>query len=114
MTIFGDLFRDHELSGWGKALWALFLILVPWLGALVYLIVRGRSINERALAQRHEQDLRRYVRRGSATAGRRCPPRPRGERGGRVDDGSPAGSVAAGPMSRSLPTPYTGRWWGRR
>ena len=34
--IFGDLFRDHELSGWGKALWAVFLIFLPWLGALVY------------------------------------------------------------------------------
>jgi len=65
ITIFGDLFRDHELSGWGKALWALFLILVPWLGALVYLIVRGRSINERALAQRNEQELRRDMRQAA-------------------------------------------------
>ena len=61
-TIFGDLFRDHELSGWAKALWTLFLVVVPWLGALVYLIVRGRSINERALAQarRNEEAYRRY------------------------------------------------------
>jgi hypothetical protein len=65
VTIFGDLFRDHELSGRGKALWALFLILVPWLGALVYLIVRGRSINERALAQRNEQELRRDMRQAA-------------------------------------------------
>jgi hypothetical protein len=64
VTIFGDLFRDHELSGWAKALWTLFLVVVPWLGALVYLIVRGRSINERALAQaqRNEQAFGRYVR----------------------------------------------------
>ena len=41
-AIFSDLFRDHELSGWGKALWALFIIVIPWLGALVYLIARGR------------------------------------------------------------------------
>jgi ABC-type multidrug transport system fused ATPase/permease subunit len=69
MTIFGDLFRDHEMSGWGKALWTLFLIVVPWLGALVYLNERGRSINERARAQaqRNEQELRRYVRE-TATA----------------------------------------------
>ena len=62
ITIFGDLFRDHELSGWAKALWTLFLVVVPWLGALVYLIVRGRSINERALAQaqRNEQAFGRY------------------------------------------------------
>jgi hypothetical protein len=62
--IFGDLFRDHELSGWGKALWTLFLIVLPWLGALVYLIARGRSMNERALAQaqRNEQAFGQYVR----------------------------------------------------
>ena len=62
--IFGDLFGDHELSGWGKALWSVFLIVLPWLGALVYLIARGRSMNERALAraQRNEQAFRQYVR----------------------------------------------------
>ncbi len=64
ITIFGDIFRDHELSGWGKALWTLFLVFVPWLGALAYLIVRGRSMNERALAQaqRNEQAFGQYVR----------------------------------------------------
>ena len=53
--IFGDLFGDHELSGWGKALWTVFLIFFPWLGALVYLIARGRSMNERALARAQQQ-----------------------------------------------------------
>ena len=42
-----DLFADHTLSGWGKAGWALLLIFVPWLGALIYLIARGRSMAER-------------------------------------------------------------------
>jgi hypothetical protein len=62
--IFGDLFGDHELSGWGKALWTVFLIFLPWLGALVYLIARGRSMNERALAraQRNEEAFSHYVR----------------------------------------------------
>jgi hypothetical protein len=66
--IFGDLFGDHELSGWGKALWTLFLIVFPWLGALVYLIARGRSMNERALAkaQRDEQAFSQYVRQTAA------------------------------------------------
>ena len=61
--IMGDLFTDHELSGWGKALWALFIIVIPWLGALVYLIARGRSMNERTLAQAQRQDhaFRHYV-----------------------------------------------------
>ena len=63
ITVFADIFRDHELSGWGKALWALFIIVIPWLGALVYLIARGRSMNERALAQAQRQDqaFRQYV-----------------------------------------------------
>lgn len=63
ITILADIFRDHELSGWGKALWVLVIIVVPWLGALVYLIARGRSMNERALAQAQRQDqaFRHYV-----------------------------------------------------
>jgi hypothetical protein len=67
--IFGDLFGDHELSGWGKALWTVFLIFLPWLGALVYLIARGRSMNERALAQaqRNEQAFGQYVRQTAGT-----------------------------------------------
>jgi hypothetical protein len=70
VMIVGDLFRDHELSGWGKALWTLFLIVLPWLGALTYLIVRGRSMNERAraAAARNEEAFGRYVRE-QATAG---------------------------------------------
>jgi hypothetical protein len=45
-----DMFGDSTLSGWGKAGWALLLIFVPWLGALIYLIVRGRSMTERQMA----------------------------------------------------------------
>ena len=45
-----DMFSDHTLSGWGKAGWALLLIFVPWLGALIYLIARGRSMTERQVA----------------------------------------------------------------
>jgi hypothetical protein len=69
ISIFGDIFRDHELSGWGKALWTLFLIVVPWLGALVYLIARGRSMNERGLAQaqRNERAFGQYVRETAGT-----------------------------------------------
>ena len=46
-----DLFGDHTLSGWGKAGWAVVLIFVPWVGALIYLIARGRSMSERQLSQ---------------------------------------------------------------
>ena len=53
-TIIGDLFRDHAMSGWGKAAWIVFLIFLPFLGALVYLIARGHGMRERALAQHQE------------------------------------------------------------
>jgi hypothetical protein len=44
-----DMFGDRTLSGWAKAGWALVLIFVPWVGALIYLIVRGRSMTERQM-----------------------------------------------------------------
>lgn len=71
-TIIGDLFRDHSLSGWAKAAWVLFLILVPFLAALIYLIVRGDGMRERALAQQQEaqKQFDSYVRQtaGSGSA----------------------------------------------
>ena len=45
-----DLFSDNTLSGWGKFGWSLLLIFVPWLGAFIYLIARGKSMNERQMA----------------------------------------------------------------
>lgn len=47
MNILGDLFRDRDLQGWAKALWALFIVVVPWLGVLIYILVRGDSMNAR-------------------------------------------------------------------
>ena len=49
-----DLFGDHTLSGLGKAGWAVLLIFVPWVGALIYLIARGKSMTERQLAKAAE------------------------------------------------------------
>ena len=51
ITIFIDIFRDHSLNGWGKALWVIFLVFLPFLAAIVYLIARGRSMSERQLAE---------------------------------------------------------------
>ena len=48
-TIITDLFRDHEMSGWGKAIWILFLVFIPFLTGLVYLIVRGSGMRDRAI-----------------------------------------------------------------
>lgn len=47
-SVIGDIFRDHKLSGWGKAAWMVFLIFVPFLTVLVYLIARGTGMQERA------------------------------------------------------------------
>jgi hypothetical protein len=64
ITIISDIFRDDDLSGVSKGLWCTFVILLPWLGVLVYLIARGKSMNERAMRQaaRNEQAFRSYVR----------------------------------------------------
>ena len=71
-TVIADLFRDHEMSGWGKAAWIIFLIFIPFLGVLIYLIVRGSGMRERALAQQQEaqQQLDTYVKQtaGSGSA----------------------------------------------
>ncbi len=52
--IFGDIFRSKDLGGGGKTFWALFVILIPWLGILVYLIARGKGMHERQLEQAKE------------------------------------------------------------
>src|SRR5690606_888409 len=72
-SIIGDLFRDHRLAGWAKALWIIFLIFVPFLTALAYLIVRGRGMAERnaaaaAEARRATDDYIRQAAGGSPSA----------------------------------------------
>jgi hypothetical protein len=54
ITVIGDLFSDHTVSGWGKAAWTLGLILVPFLGVFVYLIARGDGMHERAAKRQAE------------------------------------------------------------
>ncbi|MDH6137189.1 ABC-type multidrug transport system fused ATPase/permease subunit [Kitasatospora sp. MAA4] len=69
--VIGDIFRDHELSGWGKALWTLFVVILPFLGVLVYLIARGGSMHERDVqrAKRAEEEFQTYVRAAAGTSG---------------------------------------------
>jgi len=68
--IFIDIFRSRDLSGWAKALWFLFVLFIPLIGVLVYLIVRGGSMHERAVqdAQRQDKEFRQYVQQAAATA----------------------------------------------
>ena len=63
IAILADLLSDHELSGWAKGLWCLFVILLPWLGVLVYLIARGPTMGERVAqyAQHGDQEFRRHI-----------------------------------------------------
>lgn len=63
-AVITDIFRDRDLSGWLKAVWILFLVFVPFLTVLVYLIARGRSMAERQArsAQRAEAATTDYIR----------------------------------------------------
>jgi len=69
-TIISDLFRDHEMSGWGKAIWVVFLIFNPFLTALIYLIARGGGMRERALKEQSEQKKHfdQYIRDTAGTS----------------------------------------------
>ena len=63
IVIFGDLFRRRDISGWGKALWVIGLVLFSYLGVLVYLITQGRGMAERNAQQGQQarEELRRVV-----------------------------------------------------
>jgi len=64
ITVLIDLFRDHELSGWAKAVWVFFLVFLPVITVLIYLIVRGDGMRERAMReQQHMQQASdEYIR----------------------------------------------------
>jgi Phospholipase_D-nuclease N-terminal len=63
ITVLGDLFRRHDVSGWGKAIWVIFLVLLPYLTVFVYLIAQGRGMAERNIqrAQQAREELRHVV-----------------------------------------------------
>ena len=52
--VFGDLFRSRDLGGFAKTIWVLVIIIFPWLGVLIYLIARGKGMQERAMEQQKE------------------------------------------------------------
>ena len=55
ITVFADLFRRHDISGWGKAAWVVFVIVVPFLGVLIYLIAQHDGMRERSVKQVESQ-----------------------------------------------------------
>ncbi|MCU0272353.1 MAG: SHOCT domain-containing protein [Acidimicrobiales bacterium] len=63
ISVFSDIFRSPDLGGWSKALWSIFVIVLPYLGVFVYLIARGHKMSEHALeaAQRQEAMQREYI-----------------------------------------------------
>lgn len=64
ITIIVDLFRDHTLNGWGKALWVIFLVVLPFLAAIVYMIARGSGMAQRELERRGRSQVEtdNYIR----------------------------------------------------
>jgi Short C-terminal domain/Phospholipase_D-nuclease N-terminal len=71
VVILTDVFRSRDLSGWGKALWTLFVVFLPMLGVLMYLIVRGTDMAERSeqYAIERDQRTREYVRAAAHDGG---------------------------------------------
>jgi|SRR4051794_748232 len=75
IRIISDIFRSHDLNGWAKAAWLLFVIIAPFLGVLVYLIARGGKMQDRDIkqAQAYDAQMRSYIQEtassGSSTAG---------------------------------------------
>jgi ABC-type multidrug transport system fused ATPase/permease subunit len=71
IAIFGDIFRSHDMGGGAKALWVIFVIIIPFIGVLVYLIARGGSMHERAAAQakREQEAFDDYVRKTAGSPG---------------------------------------------
>ena len=70
IIVFSDIFRSHDLSGWAKALWVIFIILVPYLGVFVYLIARGHKMAEHAAEAAAAQDAaaRQYIQQVTSTS----------------------------------------------
>jgi len=71
IVVFSDIFRSRDLSGWAKALWTILVIVLPYFGVFIYLIVRGHKMGEHAAQQAAEQDAatRRYIQGVAGSGG---------------------------------------------
>jgi Short C-terminal domain/Phospholipase_D-nuclease N-terminal len=71
IMVFMDVFRSHDIGGLAKALWVIFIIVIPYLGVFVYLIARGGKMHERAAEQAAQQQkaFDQYVKQAAGTPG---------------------------------------------
>ncbi|WP_328958846.1 SHOCT domain-containing protein [Kitasatospora purpeofusca] len=74
--VFGDLFRDDSVGGWGKAGWCVMLIVLPFLGVFIYLIARGKGMGmrEAARVKQADSEFRDYVRDAAGSEAKRSSP----------------------------------------
>jgi ABC-type multidrug transport system fused ATPase/permease subunit len=71
IIVFSDIFRSHDMGGFAKAIWVIFVIILPYLGVLVYLIARGHKMQEHAVQAAQQQDaaFKQYVQQAAGTSG---------------------------------------------
>jgi len=71
ITVLIDVFRRHDISGWGKAAWVIFIVILPWIGVLVYLIVNHDGMAERRMkdVQTSQAQFDEYVRQTAGSGG---------------------------------------------
>jgi type VI protein secretion system component VasK len=69
IVVFGDVFRSRDLTGWGKALWTIFIIVLPYLGVFVYLIARGNKLQEHGEEEARAQEaaFRRQIQEAASS-----------------------------------------------
>jgi hypothetical protein len=69
IVVFSDIFRSSDMGGWAKAIWVIFVVILPYLGVFVYLVARGGKMHEHAAAQMQAQDAaaRRYIQDAAGT-----------------------------------------------
>ena len=70
IMVFVDIFRSQDLNGWGKALWAIFIIILPFLGVFVYLLARGGGMHDRSARESAQQQTAfdQYVRQTAGSS----------------------------------------------
>ena len=103
-SIVSDIFRDHTLNGWLKALWIIFLVFLPFITALVYLIARGTGMAERTQerVERNHASAEQYIRSVTTNGGTASPSEEIGRAKTLLEDGTITEAEFAQLKSRAL------------